>query len=41
MLSMPKKWEEMPPAVKKATIFLLTGWAAHYIFISVSSLRAA
>ena len=32
MLSMPKKWEEMPPAVKRAIIFLLTGWAAHYIF---------
>ena len=32
MLSMPKKWEEMPPSVKKAIIFLLIGWAAHYIF---------
>jgi hypothetical protein len=32
MLSMPKKWDEMPPSVKKAIIFLLVGWAAHYIF---------
>lgn len=32
MLSMPQKWEEMPPGVKKAIIFLLAGWAAHYIF---------
>jgi hypothetical protein len=32
MLSMPKKWEEMPLVFKKAIIFLLIGWAAHYIF---------
>jgi len=32
MLSMPQKWEGMPPGVKKAIIFLLAGWAAHYIF---------
>ena len=32
MLSMPKRWDEMPPSVKKAIIFLLAGWAAHYIF---------
>jgi len=29
---MPKRWDEMPPSVKKAIIFLLAGWAAHYIF---------
>ena len=32
MLSMPKKWDEMPSSVKKAIIFLLVGWAAHYVF---------
>jgi len=32
MLSMTKRWDEMPPSVKKAIIFLLAGWAAHYIF---------
>jgi len=29
---MTKRWDEMPPSVKKAIIFLLAGWAAHYIF---------
>jgi hypothetical protein len=32
MLSMPKKWSEMPPSVKNAIISLLVGWTAHYIF---------
>jgi hypothetical protein len=32
MLSMPRKWEEMPPSVKTAIISLLVGWAAHYLF---------
>jgi hypothetical protein len=32
MLSMPRKWDEMPSSVKNAIIALLVGWAAHYIF---------
>jgi len=32
MLSMPRKWEEMPPSVRNAIIALLVGWIAHYIF---------
>jgi hypothetical protein len=32
MLSMPGKWDEMPPSVRYAIIALLVGWAAHYIF---------
>lgn len=32
MLSMPGKWDEMPPNVRNAIISLLVGWAAHYIF---------
>jgi hypothetical protein len=32
MLSMPRKWDEMPPSVRNAIIALLVGWAAHYIF---------
>jgi hypothetical protein len=32
MLSMPRKWEEMPSSVKNAIIALLVGWAAHYVF---------
>jgi hypothetical protein len=32
MLSMPRKWGEMPPSVRNAIIALLVGWAAHYIF---------
>jgi hypothetical protein len=32
MLSMPKKWVEMPSSVKNAILFLCAGWAAHYIF---------
>ena len=32
MLSMPRKWDEMPPSVRNAIIALLAGWAAHYIF---------
>jgi hypothetical protein len=32
MLSMPKKWDQMPSGVKKAIIFLLVGWAVHYVF---------
>jgi len=32
MLSMPRKWEEMPPSVKNAIIALLAGWIAHYLF---------
>lgn len=32
MLSMPKKWAEMPPSVRNAIVSLLVGWAAHYIF---------
>jgi hypothetical protein len=31
-LSMPKKWNEMPPSVKNAILFLFAGWVAHYIF---------
>ena len=32
MLAILKKWDSMPPVVKKAIICLLAGWAAHYIF---------
>jgi len=32
MLSMPRKWGEMPPGVKSAIAALLVGWTAHYIF---------
>jgi hypothetical protein len=32
MLSMPRKWEEMPTSVRHAIIALLLGWAAHYVF---------
>ena len=32
MLSLPRKWAEMPPGVKKAIVFLLVGWAVHYVF---------
>ena len=32
MLSMPRKWEEMPPSVRNAIVALLIGWIAHYIF---------
>jgi hypothetical protein len=32
MLSMPGKWNEMPPSVRNAIIALLVGWAAHYVF---------
>jgi hypothetical protein len=32
MLSMPKKWGEMPPSVRNAIVSLLVGWAVHYIF---------
>lgn len=32
MLSMPRKWEEMPSSVRNAIISLLVGWVAHYIF---------
>jgi hypothetical protein len=32
MLSMPKKWGEMPPSVRNAVVSLLVGWAVHYIF---------
>jgi hypothetical protein len=32
MLSLPKKWGEMPASVKNAILSLLVGWAAHYIF---------
>jgi len=32
MLSMPRKWEEMPASVRSAIISLLIGWAAHYVF---------
>jgi hypothetical protein len=32
MLSMPKKWAEMPSSVKNAIIALIAGWAAHYVF---------
>lgn len=32
MLSMPRKWEEMPASVKNAIIALLAGWIAHYLF---------
>ncbi len=32
MLSMPRKWEEMPPSVKNAIIALFVGWGTHYIF---------
>jgi hypothetical protein len=31
-LAMPKKWNEMPPSVKNAILFLFAGWVAHYIF---------
>lgn len=32
MLSMPRKWNDMPPSVRNAIVALLVGWAAHYIF---------
>lgn len=32
MVSMPQKWDETPTSVKKAIIFLLVGWVAHYVF---------
>jgi hypothetical protein len=31
MLAMPQKWDIMPSSVKNAIIFLIVGWAAHYI----------
>ncbi len=32
MMTMPKSWDEMPSGVKKAIVFLFTGWIAHYLF---------
>lgn len=32
MMTMPKNWDEMPTGVKKAIVFLITGWIAHYLF---------
>jgi hypothetical protein len=32
MLSMPKRWDEMPPSVKNTIISLFAGWAVHYLF---------
>ena len=32
MRAILKKWDSMPLVVKKAIIFLLVGWAAHYVF---------
>jgi hypothetical protein len=32
MRAILEKWDSMPLVVKKAVIFLLVGWAAHYVF---------
>ena len=32
MRAILEKWGSMPLVVKKAVIFLLVGWAAHYVF---------